>query len=140
MQEELFGLQLNEDGRNYIVQLQKKVRVVFIGSIVWSLVNLLAIVMRLSALRDVIRYTGNRNITQIIVVYSYVLLTLILLPLQSYFYFSFSNRLKAGMEEQDNWKFNDSFRLLSINASLTLISLVVSLIYTFYTFSSILHW
>lgn len=134
MQNEIFGISLNEKGIRQVIQVYKKVKLVFIGSIIWSVINLVSILVRLTMLREVFRY--GRNTSQLMVVYSYWVFTIILLPLQGYYYYAFSKEMKLSIEEQNTEKFNDSFRLLGINATLVLLTLAANLLNVLYTLSS----
>lgn len=121
MQIEIFGISLNDEGRWHINQLYKKVKIIFIGSIIWSAINVLSIVVRLTVLRQV--FSMGRNTSQLIILYLIWVSTVILLPLQSYFYYAFSKRMKLSIVEQNSEKFNSGFRLLNINATLVLLAL-----------------
>ena len=137
MQEEIFGISLDDDGRRQIVRLHKKVRWIFIGSILWSLLNLLFELTRLNYIRQVMNNSKSNSL--VIVIYSNLLLSVILIPLQSYFYYAFSKQMKLSTEEQNAGRFNQGFRLLNINATLVLLSIVFNFLNIVYTVLSVMH-
>jgi hypothetical protein len=130
MQNEIFRIALDDEGRSQINQLFRKIRVIFIGSFVWSGINVLSILARLTLLS--LAFSYGKNISQLVIFYSIWVLTVIILPLQAYYYYAFSKRIKQSIEEQNSEKFNAGFRLLNINATLVLLSLVVSFFNSIY--------
>jgi hypothetical protein len=124
MQNEIFGINLNDEGRSHLIQLYKKVKIIFIGSIIWSAINVLSIIIRLTALKQLFSY--GKNTSQLVIVYAIWVLTIILIPLQGYYYFAFSKEMKLSIEEQSVEKFNGGFRLLNVNATLVLLSLLMN--------------
>jgi len=125
MQDEIFGIVLNGEGRSQIAQLHKKVRIIFIGSVIWSVLNGLSLVVQIIKLKEIVRYSSRTN-SQLVIVYVFWVLTIILLPLQAYYYYLFSKTMKLSIEEQNSEKFNYGFRLMSINATFVLLSLLVN--------------
>jgi hypothetical protein len=130
MQNEIFGTSLNDEGRWQLIQLYKKVKIIFIGSIIWSVINVLSIVIRLTALKQLFSY--GKNTSQLIVVYTIWVLTIILFPLQGYYYYAFSKEMKLSIDVQNVEKFNGGFRLLNINATLVLLSLFMNFLSILY--------
>lgn len=134
MQNEIFGISLDDEVRQQISQLYKKVRIVFIGSIIWSAINVLSILIRLTALKQMFSY--SRNTAQLIIVYSFWILIVIILPIQGYYYYAFSKEIRSSLEEQSSEKFNGSFKLLNTNATLVLLSLLVNFLNILYNMLS----
>lgn len=124
MQSEIFELSLDDEGRGQLIRLYKKLRVVFIAAIAWALISLTSNIVRLTTFRQFLRTSEGYN-PQVIISYAFLFVGIILIPIQSYYYFAFSRKIKASIDEQNTMKFNNSFALLNINATLVLVSLAI---------------
>ena len=136
MQELLFNIELNNEGRGYMLRLFVWVRFVFIAAVIWSAINLLSTIAGIITASRVIRMPDYWLNARLIGVFIFTFLNVILVPLQAYYYYSFSKRVRESIDEQDAVKFNGSFRLLKTNAIIAFISIMLSIAFSFF---NILH-
>jgi hypothetical protein len=128
MQEELlFDIELNNEGRSHILRLFRRVRFVFIAAVAWSGISLLTGISGIITALRFLPGAGNWMTTRLIVVYSFTLLNVIIIPLQTYYYYGFARQARESIDDQDTMKFNRSFGLLSTNALIVAISVVLNI-------------
>jgi hypothetical protein len=139
MLEDLFSLNLTEEGSNSLLRFYHMARTIFIGSIVWSVITIISVLVSISHLSRTLGDTGHRIIMQLMPYYIYSSLIIILIPFQGYFYFAFSKKMKRSIADKNSAAFNSSFRLLNTNAVLTLVALLINFLYVAYNLYSILN-
>ena len=133
MQEELiFEIELNNEGRGYILRLFIWIRLVFIAAIIWSAINLLSAISGIITASRVLGFQDYLLNARLMGVFIFTFLNVILVPLQAYYYYSFSKQIRESLDEQDTVKFNGSFKLLNSNAVIAFISIMLSISFSLF--------
>ena len=127
MREELFEIILDNEGRGHILRLFNKVKIIFILSFIWIGVGGCATVFTILSSIKAFKMAGMDLTPRIIVNYLEACLLLVLFPIQVYYYYTFTRRIREAIHEKNSIKFNQSFRLLNTNAILWLVSIVLSI-------------
>jgi hypothetical protein len=139
MQEDLFSIILTEEGSDSLLRFFRKARLFFVGSVIWTLVDLFWQLYYFVTLSKKMGEAGNDWMRQMTPFYLYVFVAIILVPFQGYFYFAFSKKVKQSIAGKNSEGFNRSFRLLNINAVFCLIALFINFLYVGYSFFSFLN-
>ena len=141
MQDEIFDIVLNNEGRSHILRLFGRVRFVFIASVIWSVIALLSTIAGIISTLRIMRNVDDWLTVRLIVMYAFMFLNVILVLLTGYYYYAFSKQIREGIDAQDPVSFNRSFGLLATNAVIVAISVVLNIAYLvfniFYGFFSV---
>ena len=134
MDKELFSLSLDDEGAAQLTKFHKKARWVFIASLVLTAINLLAVIARINTILGVYRYSSRGLSLQLMITLAYLVFTLVMIPFQWYYYFSFSKMMQNSIQDQDNIRFNRSFALLNSHATICMLVIMVNVFYFAYAY------
>jgi hypothetical protein len=95
--------------------------------VAWSGISLLAAISGIISAFRFLPNADNWITTRLIVVYSFMILNVVIIPLQTYYYYGFARQIRESIDAQDPMKFNRSFGLLATNAILVAISAVLNI-------------
>lgn len=141
MQNEIFGISLNEEGRRQITKFNSLAGILFLISILITIIGLFNFYLRLNYFG--LKLSENPIIrSQIWASRIYSILFHLLFPFQVYYYFRFARENKNCIALGDSDGFNRSFRFLFVNASLSVFTFLLNLLYvTFVTYTdwAIIH-
>lgn len=136
MQEEIFTISLNEEGAGYLQRFAAKARTVFYFSILLTIVNLVTMISRFTSFGDALRFTSGRMKVQIVAALLYVIFSVVIIPLQAYYLFAFSGRIRQSLRNGDTFHFNASFKLLNVVTVVWIVNLAVNVAYFLYAYIS----
>ena len=130
MEEELFSISLNQNGISWIQRILKVAKFLFGLSLLTSIVNIVHLLIELynpGLNPSKIPYLLLRQ--QVYATQVYIVVWIILLPLQMFFYYKFLKETAKAIKQMDTLSFNRSFRLLMINAVLAFVFLIMNFCY-----------
>ena len=130
MQKELFDITINTEGRSEILRLFSRMKIIFIAALVLTILSLTEVYIRMNWLSK--RFQGSSFNGPTITAFAYTFVIIILFILQAWHYYRFSKLANDSLNEQDQVKFNQSFRSLNTNAAIGLVSLTISIAFTFF--------
>ncbi|MFL5810923.1 MAG: hypothetical protein ACJ749_15490 [Flavisolibacter sp.] len=130
MKEEIFSIQLNQEGINWLNRFYKIAKVLFLLSLLISLAGMFNVVLKFYDINyDPANIKDPLYRQQVLVSRAYVLLFYLLFPIQVYFFYRFSKQNEKSIELMDSSKFNASFRLLVINSIISIVTFSLNLIF-----------
>lgn len=137
MAKELFSITLTTDGHHWLNKFRSVASFLFILSILSTIVGLFNFYLRINYFG--LELSKNSIVkSEIWVSRIYALLFHVLFPIQTYFYFKFAQENKVSIEEQNDENFNQSFKFLFLNARLSIITFLLSLLYVI--FETYINW
>lgn len=133
MEEEIFKVELNEQGVYWLRRLYGLAKAILVAAVV---VNLISLVTTLSYFFQSDRLAGTsssmrwRNLIYV----SYLMVSFVLQVVQIVFYRRFAAKAMDAIEASNTKAFNDSFRWLVLQSVLFLIQILIAFVYLAYAY------
>jgi hypothetical protein len=131
MEDELFRLTINEEGREEINRFYRRAKVAFALSVLFSCLELITSWWRIVYFERISR--GFVWSAPMIATWVYTAVFMIMTPIQAYYYLLFGKWLRTSLRDSDEIRLNRSFRILNINAALCIVTLVIGISYILYS-------
>src|SRR5205085_7242119 len=126
MEQEIFSIQVNENGIAWLQKTKRVASLLFGIAVVTSVVDIVYFFLKF--------YDPNINPAniseplfkyEIYVSMAYLFCWTVMFPVQTFLYWKFLKQNVTGIEEQNSDKFNDSFRLLLLNSKMAVASFLI---------------
>ncbi len=112
MNEELFQIKLDETGKNLLIRIRQWARFLYICCVLTCFFDLINAYL---GIKSFLKYTDRYDdYMKFSVIFNIIFLFIyaILLPIQAYYFFSFSRKASKAMQYEDSIGFNHSFKWL----------------------------
>jgi hypothetical protein len=134
MEQEIFFVRLDEKGAAHLSKFYKLAKVLFPLAVLSSAILILDDAIRFrNPIFSTEKISSPTIRAAIYVSYAYTIIFSFLFPYQVYCYYRFAVRNKKAVQEHSVERFNNSFRWLSINAVVSLVSFIINLVYVSFT-------